>query len=273
MSNNKKYYYLKLKDNFFESDEMVVLESMPDGYIYSNILLKLYLRSLKNEGKLMFNDRIPFNAQMLARVTRHSIGDIEKAVDIFKQLGLIEVLDNGAIYISDIQNYIGTTSTEADRIREYRQRIAKDKKLGTDNSVQMYDKSTPEIEIEKEIELERDIEKEIKPVKPSSGKPDSIPYSKVIDYLNDKAGKNFKNVESNRKLIRARFHDGFMLDDFKKVIDTKTAEWQGTDMEQYLRPITLFGTKFEGYLNQKPVKSKQRQNFTQNNDQYSNLGW
>src|SRR5699024_3178191 len=158
MSDNKKYYYLKLKDNFFESDEMVVLESMPDGYIYSNILLKLYLRSLKNEGKLMFNDRIPFNSQMLARVTRHSVGDVEKEVDIFKKLGLIEVLDNGAIYISDIQNYIGRTSTEADRIREYRQRIAQDKKLGLDNSVQMYDKSpdksTPEIELEKEIDIE-----------------------------------------------------------------------------------------------------------------------
>ena len=50
MADNKKYYYLKLKDNFFDSDEMIVLESMPDGYIYSNILLKLYLRSLKYEG-------------------------------------------------------------------------------------------------------------------------------------------------------------------------------------------------------------------------------
>ncbi|HBK5231260.1 TPA: phage replisome organizer N-terminal domain-containing protein, partial [Enterococcus faecium] len=51
MSDNKRYYYLKLKENFFDSDEMVLLESMPDGYIYSNILLKLYLRSLKHEGK------------------------------------------------------------------------------------------------------------------------------------------------------------------------------------------------------------------------------
>ena len=253
MSNNKKYYYLKLKDNFFESDEMVVLESMPDGYIYSNILLKLYLRSLKNEGKLMFNDRIPFNAQMLARVTRHSVGDIEKAVDIFKQLGLIEVLDNGAIYISDIQNYIGTTSTEADRIRKYRQRIAQDKKLEIDNSVQMYDKSTPEIELEKEIELERDIEKEIKPARPSSGKPDPIPYAKIIDYLNNKAGRSFKNVEANKKLIRARWNEGFVFDDFKKVIDIKTNEWiKDTKMASYLRPATLFGNKFDQYLNQKP---------------------
>ncbi|MCZ4350859.1 phage replisome organizer N-terminal domain-containing protein, partial [Enterococcus lactis] len=98
MSDNKRYYYLKLKENFFDSDEMVLLESMPDGYIYSNILLKLYLRSLKHEGKLMFNDRIPFNSTMLATITRHSVGVVEKAVQIFRDLQLIDVLDNGAIY-------------------------------------------------------------------------------------------------------------------------------------------------------------------------------
>ncbi len=123
MADNKKYYYLKLKDNFFDSDEMIILESMPDGYIYSNILLKLYLRSLKYQGRLMFNDKIPFNSTMLAQVTRHSVGDVEKSIRIFNDLGLIEVLDNGAIYLADIQNFIGESSTEADRKRGYRQRI------------------------------------------------------------------------------------------------------------------------------------------------------
>ena len=56
MSDNKKYYYLKLKENFFDSEEMIILQNMPDGYLYSDILMKLYLRSLKNAGKLMFKD-------------------------------------------------------------------------------------------------------------------------------------------------------------------------------------------------------------------------
>ena len=56
MSDNKKYYYLKLKENFYDSEEMIILQNMPDGYLYSDILLKLYLRSLKNEGKLIFKD-------------------------------------------------------------------------------------------------------------------------------------------------------------------------------------------------------------------------
>ena len=71
MADDKKYYYLKLKDNFFDSDAMIILESMQDGYMYSNILLKLYLRSLKFQGRLMFNEKIPYNSTVLAQVTRH----------------------------------------------------------------------------------------------------------------------------------------------------------------------------------------------------------
>ena len=166
MSDNKKYYYLKLKDNFFESEEMIILESMPDGYLYSNILLKLYLRSLKNEGRLMFKDRIPYTPTVLAQILRHQVGTVEKALDIFKELGLIEVTDLGAIYMTDIQNFIGTSSTEADRIRAYRKKISTEKTLlleESNDTVQMYNKCTPEREreIEKDIEIDIDIEREI----------------------------------------------------------------------------------------------------------------
>jgi predicted phage replisome organizer len=165
MSDNKKYYYLKLVDNFYERDEMIILESMPDGYMYSNILLKLYLRSLKNEGKLMFNNRIPYNASMLANVTRFPVAVVEKAIAIFKELGLIEVLDNGAIYMLDIQNFIGKSSTEADRKRLYRSKIEEEKKsLGQMSGQligQMSDKTPPEIDIDIDIDIEKELEKEI----------------------------------------------------------------------------------------------------------------
>ena len=145
MADNKKYYYMRLKDNFFDSNEIVLLESMPDGYLYSNILLKLYLRSLKDRGKLMFNDRIPYNAQMIATITRHQVGTVEKALKIFIDMGLIEILDSGAIYMLDIENYIGTSSTEAERVREYRRRLKEAKQLEMKEDVQMYDKATLEI--------------------------------------------------------------------------------------------------------------------------------
>ncbi|MBC3105707.1 phage protein [Staphylococcus haemolyticus] len=86
-----------------------------------------------------------------------------------------------------------------------------------------------------------------------SGNPTSpsIPYKEIIDYLNEKAGKQFKhNTGKSKRCIEARWNEDFRLDDFKKVIDIKTSEWLGTSQEKYLRPETLFGTKFEGYLNQ-----------------------
>lgn len=84
-----------------------------------------------------------------------------------------------------------------------------------------------------------------------SGNPTVYPYYDVIDYLNQQTGKNYKSTtKKNQTVIRARTDEGFSLDDFKRVIDNKVAEWKGTNMEKYLRPETLFGTKFEGYLNQ-----------------------
>lgn len=164
MSDNKKYYYLRLKDNFFDSDELKILESMKDGYLYSNILLKLYLRSLKNDGKLVVNDRIPYNAEMLASVTGHQVGTIKQALSMFKELGLIEILENGAIYMLDIQNFIGKGSTEADRQRLYDRRISEERKqkklTQSRNLEEILGKSTPEIEIEleKDIKIEKEID-------------------------------------------------------------------------------------------------------------------
>lgn len=163
MSDNKKYYYLRVKENFYDSDEMIILESMPDGFLYSNILIKLYLRSLKNNGKLMFNDRIPFNSEMLSKITRHPVAVVEKAVSIFKEMNLIDVLDNGAIFMLDIESFIGKSNTEADRKRDYRRRIEKEKQkiLLGHLSGQMSDEHPPELEIEKEKEIEIDIEIDI----------------------------------------------------------------------------------------------------------------
>lgn len=129
MADNKKYYYLKLKDNFFESEELVLLQSLPEGYIYSDILMKLYLKSLKNEGRLMFKDHIPYNLDMLATVVRHPAALVKEALRHFKNLGLVDVLDNGAIFMLEIQNFIGKGSSEADRKRQYRKKIEEEKQL------------------------------------------------------------------------------------------------------------------------------------------------
>ena len=269
MSDSKKYYYLKLKEDFFESDEMILLESLPDGYLYSNILMKLYVRSLRNEGKLMVNDKIPYNAQMIATVTRHQVGTVEKALSIFQELKLIEVLDNGAIYMSDIQNFIGKSSTEADRKREYRSRIEAEKtallgqmseqetgqmseQTSGQMTGQMSDNSPPE-------NRDKRLENRSNNIVEKESRQNTI--KEIIDYLNLKTKKNFKaGTKATQRHISARLEEGYSLEDFKNVIDKKVREWQGTEMDQYLRPETLFGMKFEGYLNQsdKPVSSRQK---------------
>lgn len=86
---------------------------------------------------------------------------------------------------------------------------------------------------------------------------DVIPYSEIIEYLNEKTGRSFRNVDANKKLIKSRWNDGYKLDDFKTVIDNMVANWSGkefdgTPAENYLQPKTLFSNKFDSYLNQIP---------------------
>ena len=81
-------------------------------------------------------------------------------------------------------------------------------------------------------------------------------YSLVIDYLNKKANTNYRPTTKNtQSFINARVSEGYTVEDFKKVIDSKSKEWLNTDFEKYLRPATLFGTKFENYLNEANKKT------------------
>ena len=160
MADNRKYYYLKLKESYFDDDAIVLLESMPDGILYSNILLKLYLKSLKNGGKLQLDENIPYTAQMIATLTRQQVGTVERALGIFQQLGLVEQLHGGLLYMTDIELMIGQSSTEAERKRAAR---LANKALPPPrtNGGHLSDIRPPEteIELEKEIEIKREIEK------------------------------------------------------------------------------------------------------------------
>ncbi|MBT9700715.1 replication protein [[Eubacterium] rectale] len=168
MSDNRKYYYLKLKENYFDDDSIVLLESMQDGVLYSNILLKLYLKSLKHGGRLQLDEDIPYTAQMIATITRQQIGTVERALQIFLKLGLVEVLDSGTFYMSNIELLIGQSSTEAERKRAARLQNKALSALRISGG-HLSDIRPPEIEIEleKEIEIKREIEK----VRPETGRP------------------------------------------------------------------------------------------------------
>ena len=161
MSDNRKYYYLKLKESYFDDDAIVLLESMQDGMLYSNILLKLYLKSLKYGGTLQLDENIPYTAQMIATITRQQVGTVERALQIFMKLGLVEPLDNGALYMSNIELFIGQSSTEGERKRRARMKISEQKRLSGQVSEAKADICPPEIEIKKEIDIEIEKEREL----------------------------------------------------------------------------------------------------------------
>lgn len=176
MADNRKYYYLKLKDSYFDDDSIVLLESMQDGILYSYILLKLYLKSLKNGGKLRLDENIPYTAQMIATITRHQIGTVERALQIYEKLGLVEVLDDGTYYMSNIELFIGQSSTEGERKRRARQDVRGQKALCGQMSESIADIRPPEIE--KEIELEKEIERELE-----TGQATPAPFGKYNNVI------------------------------------------------------------------------------------------
>ncbi len=153
MSDNKKYYYLKLKDNFYNTEDIKLLESMQNGYEYSSLYLKLCLLSLKGEGKLLYKNRIPYKPEMLSTITGHKREVIEFAIPIFQELEMLTILDNGTIFIDDIQNLVGHASTESERKADYRLRIKNQKLLGQDMG------QCP-LEKKKELEKEKELYKE-----------------------------------------------------------------------------------------------------------------
>lgn len=91
--------------------------------------------------------------------------------------------------------------------------------------------------------------------------PDHAPYQEILDYLNSKVGTSYRaSSKATQRLVKARVNEGFKVEDFKKVIDIKVAAWKNDPkMSQYLRPATLFGTKFESYLNE-PMPTRQPAN-------------
>ena len=136
MAENKKYYFLKLKENFFDQREIVVLEGSKEGILYVNILLKLYLKSLQHNGKLLLNEQTPLSAEMIALLTRHEAGTVERAMRAFMQLGLVVVQENDIYYMPEIEQMTGKGSSDAERKARYRRQKVEE------NTLLLEDKNT-----------------------------------------------------------------------------------------------------------------------------------
>ena len=136
MAENRKYYFLKLKEDFFDQREIVVLEGSKDGILYVNILLKMYLKSLQHNGKLLLNEQTPLSAEMIALLTRHEVGTVERAMRAFMQLGLVVVQENDIYYMPEIEQMTGKGSSDAERKARYRRQKVEE------NTLLLEDKNT-----------------------------------------------------------------------------------------------------------------------------------
>ena len=184
---SKKYFWLKLNVDFFEREEVKLIENMPNGKEYIIFYMKLLLKSANSDGKLLFKDVIPYTEDMLATVTGINVDVVRTAVKLFLKLGLMQKLSDGALFMLETQKMIGCETEYAKKKREYREkkkvealedksgtkkdivqiedRTKKDIEKTDDDIVQIGEKTKKdnvlqEIEIEKEIEIE--IEKDIR---------------------------------------------------------------------------------------------------------------
>lgn len=234
--------WIKLHTAMFDNSKIKYIRTLPEG----NNMVLIWVMLLSKAGKcnangfIFLTESIPYTSQMLAAEFGFDVYLIELALGTFSKLNMIH-LENQIIQIAgweEHQNVQGLDKIREQtrkRVEKYREK-QKQLPCNVTCNVTVTDCNATEEEKEEDIEIDKYI---------------NI-YSSIISYLNEKAHTKYRHSSSKTKtLIKARLNEGFTEDDFKKVIDNKTEEWLNSDMEKYLRPETLFGTKFESYLNQK----------------------
>lgn len=241
--------WIKLSTNMFQDEKIKLIEALPEADTILIIWVKLLVQAGKTNasGYIYLNENIPFSDEMLATIFNRPIATVRLALRTFEQFEMIEISDNQMINISNWgkhQNVDGLEKIrEQNRLRKQRERDSKRINSPQIKEIKVSRDITGHVTENHATEIDKDIDKEKA----------LIHYVEILDYLNEKAGTRFKSkTEKTKRLIKARCNEGFTKDDFLQVIDIKTAEWlKDSNMSKYLRPETLFGPKFESYLNQK----------------------
>ena len=281
MAKTKIYFWLKVDKKFFDNLFIKRLKNMPGGYTMTVIYIRLMLESLEDDCILYYEGYFDSLVQELALKLDVSEDDINMTVAYFTKCGLIQIDDDGHATLSQAKAMVESETNWAKYKREQRKQAQNMARLESVQDSGTVSNSRP-TEIEKEnrvnnksnnlyldnilsgnpdftfpIWLDETVRKDLEKTK---HKELWIP----IAYLNQVANKRYKFVDKTKRLLLARFKEGYTLEDFKQVIDIKTAEWKDSpEFSKYLRPETLFRSKFDGYLNQKPktIRGKSEDNF------------
>ena len=235
VTENRRYYWLQLKDDFFNSKEMKLMRKLPGGEEITIIYLKMMLVSLSEQGKLYFEGLAEDLAEELSLIIDEDPEAIRLTLMFLTKKKLLTTSDNYQFNLEQVPEMIGSETASARRVRKHREN---QKALQCNSDVT---KCNGDIDI--------DIDK--------GQKPQSDVYEEIIKYLNEKTGSHFKPTsKSTQRLINGRLSENYTIEDFKYVIDVKTNEWKdNTKMSKYLTPDTLFNaSKFEKYRNQQMPK-------------------
>jgi len=233
--------WIRICTDMINNKKIKRIRTMPEGN--NIVLIWVFLIAQAGEsnrnGGLFLTDTIPFTHEDLAVEFGFEIPVIQLALITLEKFAMIEVYDD-VIYIKNWEEYQNYDGLE--KIREQGRERAKRFREKQKQALLIEDSNvTDNVTVTQDNAIEQEEEKE----------KDNNMVCDVIEYLNLKCGTNYKkSTNKTKECIRARVNDGFCLEDLKSVIDKKSKEWIGTDYQKYLRPETLFGTKFEGYLNQ-----------------------
>ena len=259
--------WIKVTTDIFDDEKILLIESLPEADSIIVIWFKLLCLAGKqnNSGVFIMGNSIPYTDKMLSTIFRRKETTVQLALQTFQQFGMIEIIDD-VITIPNWGKHQNLDQLESKKeymrnyMKEYREKqklltCKPNCKTNSKSNVSQADKEEDK-DLDKEKEKENENERTVD--ESSTNRPDDTPKPQdnvlvIIRYLNEKAGTRYKTTTTKtRRIINARLKEGFTVEDFKTVIDKKCAEWLTDEkMEQYLRPETLFGTKFESYLNAK----------------------
>ena len=267
--------WIKITTDMFDNRKIKHLRKLPDGnnIVLIWVMLLTMAGRCNSNGMVFLTQNIPYTPKMLADELDFEENTVKLALQSLEQLEMI-VMDNGFFSIPGWEEHQNAEALEKireqNRIRKQKQREKQKIECVTEMSrdVSVTNLGSHATDIDKEEDKDKDNNI-------------CVPYKEIITYLNEKTGKKLRwDIKSNQKEIKARFNEGYTLDDFKTVIDKKYHEWgrkptkeelqRGVnDMRIYLRPKTLFGSNFDVYLNQeqtekmpaKPPVSRNLNNF------------
>jgi predicted phage replisome organizer len=204
MAETKKYYWLKLKKDFFKRHDIQIIEAMENGKDYILFYLKMLVESVDHNGNLRFNDTIPYNEKMLATITNTNIDIVRSAMKVFMDLNMIEILEDQTIYMLEVEKMLGTETYWAEQKRKQRLAISeKIKEIGQSPAdvLELSNVSNQEIDIDKDKDIEINKDKEKIIYKDLSFIDDSIDKVKLTEEQYDKLIDKFSKDLVHKTII------------------------------------------------------------------------